>query len=221
MKTITKPDEIIQADVMAELRWEPILQAATIGVSVKDGVATLTGEVDTYLMKLATEQAAKRVEGVKVVVQDVVVNTSLTPLDSDERLAHSIVSSFDWDSAVPQNQIAVKVQAGWITLDGQVDWNYQRLAAERALERLTGVKGVSNLITLKPRVVARDIRNQIEKAFKRSAVLEAQQIKVEANGTEVTLRGHVQSWAECREAEEAAWSAPGVASVENRLIVTN
>jgi osmotically-inducible protein OsmY len=219
MKTITKTDETIQADVMAELRWEPILQAATIGVSVNVGVATLSGEVDNYLMKLATEQAAKRVEGVKVVVQDVVVNTSLNPLDSDERLAHSIVSSFDWDSAVPQEKIDVKVQDGWITLEGQVDWNYQRLAAERALERLTGVKGVSNLINLKPRVLAQDIRNQIQKAFNRSAILEAQQIKVEANGTKVTLRGNVHSWAERREAEAAAWSAPGVTSVDDHLIV--
>jgi osmotically-inducible protein OsmY len=121
---------------------------------------------------------------------------------------------------VPQEQIDVKVQDGWITLEGQVDWNYQRLAAERSLVRLTGVKGVSNLINLKPRVVAQDIRNQIQKAFNRSAILEAQQIKVEANGAIVTLRGNVHSWAERREAEEAAWSAPGVTSVDNRLIIS-
>jgi len=215
-----KTDEQIQRDAQAELRYEPLLHASQIGVAVKDGVVTLTGEVDSYLMKIATERAVKRVQGVKVVVQEVAVKPTSGQPHTDEQIAHSVISSFRWHSAVPASQLNIKVQAGWVTLEGSVDWQYQRQAAEHAVEALMGVHGVTNLITVKPVVLAKDVKSSIIDAFKRSAALEAQKIIVETNGSKVTLRGKVHSWSERREAENTAWSAPGVLMVEDDLVVT-
>ncbi|GAB4033812.1 BON domain-containing protein [Spirosoma jeollabukense] len=214
-----KTDETLQKDVMSELRWEPVLNAAEIGVAVKDGVVTLTGEVDNYLMKMAAERAAKRVKGVTVVTQEITVN-SVFGGHSDEEIGQAILRSFDWHSQVPQSMIKVKVQRGWVTLEGEVDWNYQSQAAERAVETISGVKGVSNLIRVKPQVIAQDVNLKIIDALKRNAVVEAQQIKVETNGNKVILRGKVHSWAERKEVENAVWSAPGVLIVEDDLVVT-
>ncbi|GAB4048925.1 BON domain-containing protein [Spirosoma litoris] len=215
-----KTDEQIQKNVQDELRYEPLLHAAQIGVAVKQGVVTLTGEVDNYLMKIATERAAKRVQGVKVVVQEVGVKPIFGQPHTDEQIAQSIVSSFEWHSAVPAEKIRVKVQSGWVTLEGQVDWNYQRQAAERSVESLLGVKGVTNLITVHPVLLAKDVKSSIVDAFKRSAALEAQQITVETIGSKVRLHGKVHSWSERREAENTAWAAPGVLMVEDELVVT-
>ncbi|GAB4020187.1 BON domain-containing protein [Spirosoma koreense] len=214
-----KTDETLQKDVMDELRWEPILHATEIGVAVKEGVVTLSGEVDSYGMKMAAEHAAKRVKGVKVVVQKVVVKPALDG-HSDEQIGQAILRSFGWHSQVPQDMIQVKVQNGWVTLVGEVDWNYQLQAAERAVETISGVKGVSNLISVKPKVTAQDVAEKITDALKRNAAIEAQEIKVETNGNKVILRGKVHSWVERREIENAVWSAPGVLSIEDDLVVT-
>lgn len=214
-----KTDERLQEDVMDELRWEPMLHACEIGVAVKDGVVSLTGEVDSYALKLATERAAKRVLGVKVVAQEVTVKPTFGSKFTDEAIGHAIVRAFEWHTEIPHDKLNVKVQQGWVTLEGQVDWNYQRSAAERAIESLTGVRGVTNLIRVKSHIVAQDVRDKIMKALKRSAVVEAQQIKVETNGNKVILRGNVHSWAERKAAENAAWSAPGVMAVEDDLVV--
>lgn len=214
-----KTDEMLQKDVMDELRWEPVLHANEIGVAVKKGVVTLTGEVDNYAMKMATERAVKRVQGVEVVAQEVTVKSLFGAGHTDEHIGQAIVRSFEWHSELSHDNLDTKVQHGWVTLEGKVDWNYQRQAAERAVESLIGVKGVTNLIQVKPRVVAQDVKSKIEKAFSRSAVLEAQHIKVETNGTKVTLSGKVHTWAERREAERAAWAALGVTTVEDNLVV--
>ncbi len=215
-----KTDEMIQKDVMEELRWDPILNACQIGVGVSDGVVTLSGEVNTYQQKIATEQAAKRVEGVKAVAQEVIVVPLFGSQPSDVQIAHAIVSSFEWHTEIPNKKLEVKVQKGWVTLEGEVNWNYQRQAAERTVNSIGGVKGVTNLIRIKPIVEAQDIKKKIESAFKRSAVVEAQQIKVETNGNNVILGGKVHSWFERRAAETAAWSAPGVVSVTDNIVVT-
>ncbi|QIP15130.1 BON domain-containing protein [Spirosoma aureum] len=215
-----KTDETLQKDVMSELRWEPVLNAAEIGVAVKNGVVTLTGEVNNYLMKMAAERAAKRVTGVMVVAQEITVKPIDSEQHGDEQIGQAIIRSFGWHSQVPQDLIQVKVQHGWVTLEGEVEWNYQLQAAERAVETISGVKGVSNLIRVKPQVIAQDVNAKIIDALKRNAVVEAQQIKVETNGNKVTLRGKVHSWAERKEVENAAWAAPGVMAVEDDLVVT-
>lgn len=214
-----KTDERLQKDVMEELRWEPSLHASEIGVAVKDGVVTLTGEVDNYMLKMTTERATKRVKGVKVVVQEVKVNPSFAKQHTDAQIGQAIASAFEWHSEIPQEKLHVKVQDGWVTLDGEVDWNYQRQAAERTIETLKGIRGVSNLIIVRARVVVQDVQHKIVDAFKRNAVLDAQRIRVETNGNKVILRGKVHSWSERKEAEDAAWSAPGVLAVEDNLSV--
>jgi len=216
-----KTDEQIQKDVMEELRWEPSLHASEIGVAVKEGAVTLTGEVENYLLKLATERAAKRVKGVKVVVQEVKVNPYIGKQHTDVQIGQAIISALEWHSEVPQAKLSVKVQDGWVTLEGEVDWNYQRRAAEQTIEALKGVRGVTNLIRVKSSAVAQDVKYKILDALRRNAILEAQQIKVEADGSKVVLKGKVHSWTERKEAEEAAWAAPGVISVEDELIVSD
>lgn len=206
---------------MEELRWEPSLHASEIGVAVKEGAVTLTGEVENYLLKLATERAAKRVKGVKVVVQEVKVNPYIGKQHTDVQIGQAIISALEWHSEVPQAKLSVKVQDGWVTLEGEVDWNYQRRAAEQTIEALKGVRGVTNLIRVKSSAVAQDVKYKILDALRRNAILEAQQIKVEADGSRVVLKGKVHSWTERKEAEEAAWAAPGVISVEDELIVSD
>lgn len=206
---------------MEELRWEPSLHASEIGVAVKEGAVTLTGEVENYLLKLATERAAKRVKGVKVVVQEVKVNPYIGKQHTDVQIGQAIISALEWHSEVPQAKLSVKVQDGWVTLEGEVDWNYQRRAAEQTIEALKGVRGVTNLIRVKSSAVAQDVKYKILDALRRNAILEAQQIKVEADGSKVVLKGKVHSWTERKEAEEAAWAAPGVISVEDELIVSD
>lgn len=219
-KMIMKTDENLQADVMEELRWEPTLHASQIGVAVKEGIVTLTGEVKSYVARTATERAAKRVQGVKAVVQEVGVKPGGGKQHSDEQIAHAIVQWLEWHSEIPQDLIDVTVQDGRVTLEGEVAWHFQRKAAVRSAESVLGVKGVNNHIRVKPGVEKVDVKNKIRNALKRSALVEAQQIKVETKGNQVVLKGKVHSWTERKEAEEAAWSAPGVTSVENDLVVS-
>lgn len=214
-----KTDIQLQHDVIEELMWDPTVGRAEIGVAAKDGVITLSGEVDTFAQKFAAEQAAKRVGGVRAVAEELTVKLPSAAERSDTELAHAAVNALRWDIQVPDDRVTVRVEDGWIALEGTVEWQYQRTAAERALRYLTGVKGLTNLITVKPRVSAADVRAKIETALERSAEIDAQRIHVEAlNGT-VRLTGRVRSWAERNDAEQAAWSAPGVTKVEDRLLV--
>ena len=215
-----KNDVDLQRDVFDELKWEPAVHSTDVGVIVKDGVVTLEGVVDSYPEKWAAERAAKRVSGVKALALELEVKLPGSGEQTDADIAEAAENALKWDVLVPQDRIKVTVEKGFLTLEGQVDWDFQRSAAKRAVQYLTGVKGVANAITVKPKVAPTDVKAQIEAALKRNAILDAQHIKVQANGGKVTLRGNVRSWAERDEAEAAAWAAPGVNEVTDFIAVT-
>ena len=220
MAVSTRTDEDIQADVLDELKWDMRVRPNEIGVVVKDGVVTLTGWVDSYLKKLAAEEAAHRVPGVKAVANDIEVRLPGSAERTDADLAAAVLNALKWDAAIRADKLDVTVCRGWVTLKGEVDYAFQKRDAERAVERLAGVKGVTNLIVVKPRVAPSDLKQQIEKALVRNAETDAQRITVEVQGSKVILRGTVRSYAEKKAAEEAAWSAPGVTEVDNRIVIS-
>jgi osmotically-inducible protein OsmY len=209
----------LKKHVEDELAWEPSVKAAEIGVAVKDGIVTLSGHVQSYLEKIEAERAAARVSGVKAVVNELEVRLPTSSDRTDEDVARAAVNSLDWNISVPPGRIKVKVSKGWITLEGSVDWQYQRTAAENAVRGLIGVKGVSNLIEVKPQVSKTLVKSTIEAALKRSVEVDASRITVETDGDKVILRGTVRSWFEREEAERAAWAAPGVRTVDNRITI--
>jgi len=211
-------DKEIQQAVLRELDWEPQVTSTEIGVAVRDGVVTLSGFVDTYGARYHAERAAKRVYGVKAVANDIEVKLPSEHPDPD--IARAAAQALAARVTVPHERIKVTVQKGWVTLEGDVDWQYQKEAAESAVRYLAGVRGVSNLITVKPRLSAADIKTRIEQALLRSAELDARRIRVESEDSRVILRGNVRSWFEREEAERAAWRAPGVTKVENQIVVT-
>jgi osmotically-inducible protein OsmY len=215
--TLIRTDEELQKDVFAELKWDARIQPNEIGVSVKDGVVTLTGWVDSYLKKWNAEEAAHKVAGVKAVVNDIEVKLASERTDPD--IAEAAVRALEWDACVPSDKVKVTVSKGWVTLTGEVEWQYQREEAERVVRRLVGIRGVTNLITVKPRATPSELKKRIEDALVRNAELDANRITVEVQGSKVILKGTVRAWIEKEEAERVAWSAPGIISVENRIRV--
>lgn len=215
-----KTNAELQKDVMEELKYDPQLNdiATEIGVSAKDGVVTISGLVDTYLKKIAIENAVQRVAGVKVVAVDIEVKTPPSLAKTDIEIAQAVKNALTWHSAVNEDLIEIKVDNGWVYLDGVVEWDYMKKAAEKAISDLLGVRGVTNKITVKSKAIDPiDIKRRITAALHRSATIDASNIFVQLIGNKVTLSGKVRTWAERNDAEDAAWSLPGIIHVENKI----
>jgi osmotically-inducible protein OsmY len=213
-----RTDDELRRDVEMELRWDPSVDASNIGVAGKNGVITLTGQVSNFFEKWRAERIAKRVAGVAGLANEIEVRLDTERTDTD--IAQSAALALKMDRIIPFDQVKVIVDHGWVTLEGKVEWYYQKSSAESIIRHLAGVKAVTNAIAITPKMISADVRNQIEQAFKRSAQIDARQIWIEADGSKVILRGTVRTWAELDEVEAAAWAAPGVSEVDNRLTVT-
>jgi osmotically-inducible protein OsmY len=216
---VKKTDSQLQHDVIAELEWEPSVDHADIGVAVNDGVVTLSGFVKSYPEKMAAEKATRRVAGVKAIAEEIKVRFASDPKTADHEIAKRILDMFAWNVSIPEQQIKVKVEHGWVTLTGTVDWFYQSNEARKAAGRVTGVIGVSNLLEVKKLPAAFDIKDRITAAFKRQADLDAGSVTVVTDGGTVKLGGRVKAWNERGIAERAAWAAPGVTRVEDNIVV--
>lgn len=212
-----KQDEEIQNDVMEELEWEPTINATEIGVAVKGGVVTLSGTVNSYLKKLAIEKAAKRVAGVKAVAEDIEVKPNGSFIRNDTELASAIINALKWHASVNEERLKIKVEDGVVTLDGEVDWEFQRSSAVSQIQNIIGVKRIVNNVEIKSHVVTKDLKQKISRTFHRNATLDAEKISIAIAGETVTLRGKVRSWTEKNDAENAVWAASGVNKVNNEL----
>lgn len=212
-------DTNLKRAIMDELVWDPSVDSNHIGVTVDDGIVTLTGHVSSYSEKIAAEKAVKRVKGVRAIAQEIEVRFPNDKKTSDDQIAKRALDIIAWNSTIPKDKVQVQVQSGFVTLSGQVDWHYQRTDAEYAVRRLEGVKGLSNEIKVKPSVQASDVKQRIESALKRNAELEANSIKVSVTNGRVSLDGKVKALYERDLAERTAWSAPGVVSVEDHISI--
>src|SRR5258708_5329991 len=213
-------DEEIQRDIMDELKWDMRVQPNEVGVAVKDGIVILTGWVDSYLKKWAAEDAAHRVHGVKAVANYIEVRLPGSAERTDPDLATAVVNALEWDAGIPAGKLDVTVSQGWVTLKGEVDYAFQKMDAERAIRHISGIKGITNLIVVKPPVLPSDLKQNIEKALVRNAETDARNIRVEVEGSKVILRGTVRSYAEWKAAAETARSAPGVTEVEDHILIS-
>jgi len=215
-----KADADIRRDMESKLKWDPSVDDKRIGVAVSNGVVTLTGDVPHYFARWAAEQTAKRVKGVRAIANDIDVNIPASGTRSDTEIAEAVANALRWNVSLSGTEIKPPVvKDGWVSLSGQVDWGFQRIAAESAVRNLMGVKGVTNDISVKPSVKASDVKQKIEDAFKRHAILDAKDIQVVVHNASVSLNGHVHTWQEREDATLAAWAAPGVNTVENHLAI--
>ena len=214
-----KTDLELQKDVMEELQWQPTLNPSKIGVSVNEGVVTLSGFVDNYGQKRDAENAALRIEGVKAVAEDLKVQLHTSNVRTDTEIAQAAVQTLNWHSLVPKDRITIRVEDGWVTAEGKVDWIHEKNAVRNALTNLPGIKGITNLVLVVPHIDDANVKKNIKAAFERNAGIDANNIHVDHTGHKVILTGTVRSYAERRDAEKAAANAPGVAQVENRLDV--
>jgi osmotically-inducible protein OsmY len=214
-----KTDSEIKKDVLSELQWDPLISETKVGVTVNEGVVTLTGHLDTYAEKVAAKRAAGRVSGVKAIALEIDVIPAGIHQRSDTEIALAVEHALSWNTSVPQDRVKVTVEKGWVTLTGDLDWNFQRRAVERMVRPLKGVVGITDNIQLRTLPVPLKLQERIQEALTRQAMREARRIEVSVEGSEVTLRGHVHSWAERNAVEGASWSAPGVTCVNNQLLV--
>lgn len=214
-----KTDMQIQEDVQQQLRWNPILNATQIGVAVKNGIVTLSGQVDSYAKKIEAEKDALKVAGVRAIAEDMHIDVSPVTSRTDAEIAEAIINALKWHSEVQDEKIKVKVEDGIVDLEGEVEWEYQRRSALNAIQNITGVKLVLDFTQIKQKTKALDIEKKICAAFERHATMDAQQIKVEVSDNKVTLRGIVRSYAEREDAEAAAWAGPGITSVDNCITI--
>ncbi|MBA4105469.1 MAG: ornithine aminotransferase [Pirellula sp.] len=214
-----KTDSQLRRDVIDELEWEPSIDASQIGVAASAGVITLTGAVSRYTEKMEAERLAKSIAGVKAVANDIDVRLQGASERNDTEIAAAALNALKWHTSIPDDKVTVTVRDGWITLDGNLDWQFQRVAARNAVCHLVGVKGVSNNIAIGPKPKAADVKSKIEAAFKRKAELDAGHVQVDTSGGVVKLKGYVDSWSEFTEAERVARAAPGVIAVDNGLTI--
>lgn len=213
----TMNDALLKENVMAELLFEPSLDAANVGATVKNGIVTLSGSVSNFPEKWAAERAVKRVFGVEGVAEELTVDFMSSARHSDEDIAAAARRALEWSATVPEKSVQIRVEKGWVTLEGVVEWQFQRQDAHNVVAHLLGVKGVSNMITLRPQTTSADVHTNIEAAFKRSGQLDADRVRVEVAGGAVTLRGHLPTWNEIDAAGLAAWNAVGVTAVNNQI----
>jgi osmotically-inducible protein OsmY len=216
-----KNDEQLQKDVQDAIKWEPLLNAAEIGVTAKDGVVTLTGVVNSYSKKIEAENAAKSVAGVKAVAEMIEINFGSSYKKNDTEIANEVLNAFKWNWEVPGDNLKIKVENGYVTLEGNVEWNFQREAAKKAVANLTGVVGVENNVRIKSDAVDAIEKKDIECAFDRNWSMDDNEINVKVSGNKVTLTGMAHSLYQKDEAERIAWNAPGVCSIDNQLVVGN
>jgi len=212
-------DSTLKRDIIDQLEFEPHVDANDIGVAVDDGIVTLTGHVPSYSQRIAVERAVSRIKGVRGIAEEIEVRTPARDGTHDDEVAKRVANTMKWSTLVPDGRVQVRVQDGWVTLTGSLEWNYQKNGAADAVRNLRGVRGVNNFITLAPKPASGDVKQRIEDALRRQADVEADKIQVEVSENKVTLRGAVRALSERSAVEEAAWSAPGVHQVEDHLTV--